>query len=75
MRISAALLLLLAACTSPAPQILQAMAPAPPPECDVEWPADHTAAPILVCTDGSRQTMRPGTAVIVGNPALAEALP
>jgi len=51
------------------------MAPAPPPDCDVEWPADHTAAPILVCTDGSRQTIRPGTAVVVGNPALSEAMP
>jgi len=75
MRTSAAILLLLAACNSPAPQVIQAMAPAPPPDCDVEWPADHTAAPILVCTDGSRQTIRPGTAVVVGNRTLAEALP
>ena len=75
MRACAAIILLLAACTPPAPQIIQAMAPAPPPACDVEWPADHTAAPILVCTDGSRQTIRPGTAVVVGNRALAEALP
>ena len=75
MRISAAILLLLAACASPAPQIIQAMAPAPPPDCAVEWPADHTAAPILACTDGSRQTIRPGTPVVVGNPSVAEALP
>ena len=75
MRTTAVILLLLTACNSPAPEIVQAMAPAPPPACDVEWPADHTAAPILVCSDGSRQTIRPGTAVVVGNPALAEALP
>ena len=75
MRTSLVVLLLLAACNSPPPQIIQAMAPAPPPDCEVEWPADHTAAPILACTDGSRQTIRPGTPVVVGNPTVAKALP
>ena len=75
MRISAAVLLLLAACNAPAPEIIPAMAPASPPDCEVQWPADHTAAPTLACTDGSRQTIHPGTPLVVGNPALSEVLP
>jgi hypothetical protein len=71
----AAALLLLAACSSPAPQIIPAMAPAATPECEVEWPDDPTAAPALACSDGSRQTIRPGPALVVGDPALTQAVP
>jgi hypothetical protein len=72
---SVAILLALAACASPATQVVPAMAPAAAPECEVEWPADPSAPPFLACSDGSSRTIESGPALIVGDPALAQAIP